>query len=128
VYRYAVSAYSPGGEGLRGESPALDLRQSTDAKSTLKAPTNTKAVSTSPTSVTVTWETAPGATGYRVHRSLNAGRFVLVATLPATETRYQDAGSNLLQQAPRYRIEAFDANGHIDGIVVTVAVDSKTAK
>ena len=126
AYRYVVSAYSAGGEGIRGESPVLDLRQSTtDPKGTLKAPTNAKALATSPTSVTVTWGAAEGATGYRVRRSLNAGTFVLLATLPATEMRYQDTAPNLLQQAPRYRIEALDANGRLESVSVTV--DSKTA-
>ncbi len=127
LYRYAVSAYSAGGRGRSGES-ALDLRQSTaDPKGALKAPpTNAKGVATSPSSVMVTWTAAQGASGYRMMRSLNGGSFILLATLPATATSYQDSASNLLQQAPRYRIEAFDASGKVQPVAVTL--DLKTAK
>ena len=75
--------------------------------------------------MSLTWSAADGASGYRVSRSLNAGSFVLLATLPASATVYQDSAPNLLQQAPRYRVESFDSAGRMQRVEVTV--DTKTA-
>jgi hypothetical protein len=125
VYVYRVSAYSAAGVGDRATSNELDLRGAgTGPKEavTLTAPTSPATVATPPSTVTLTWGEAQGATGYRIRRSLNGGNWTLITTVGASARRYVDKTPNLVAQNPRYIIESFTPTSNKQ---VTIGLDPK---
>jgi hypothetical protein len=69
-------------------------------------PAGVVAGATSPTSVHVSWQAAPGASGYLVHRGGSAqGQWVQVTAQPVTTTGFTDAGLAPFLEV-FYRVEA----------------------
>ncbi|MDR2692886.1 MAG: fibronectin type III domain-containing protein [Chitinispirillales bacterium] len=66
LYYYTVSAYKGNVESLHSSPPA-------SVTTILNAPTNVNAISTSSSSISVTWASVDGAAGYRVYRNTSAG-------------------------------------------------------
>jgi hypothetical protein len=83
------------------------------------APANFNATATSSSQIDLTWNSAPGATGYRLFRSvgdsLNYGLLAIVGSTPAS---YSDTGlnSNLIHY---YKIRAIGAGGALSPASVT---------
>ncbi len=85
TYYYRVSAYNSSGEGsqssyVSAETPVVPA-----------TPSNVTATATSSSSITVSWSSVTGATGYGVYR-YNGTSFVLWATTSSTSTTYTNTG------------------------------------
>src|SRR4051812_16109104 len=100
VFALAVAAL------LAGTVAACDDGGSTGSD-TLTPPLGVTATSTGATSIRVTWNQVPGATGYQVERAATGGAFASVAT-GVGGTFYEDSG---LQPATDYRYRVTAVNG-----------------
>jgi len=86
TYYYKVAAYNVNGTG----SPSSVVSAKTDNVPPPTTPANVSAVATSSSSITVSWNSVTGATGYKVYRSNSeSGPFTEVAT---SLTSYQHSG------------------------------------
>jgi hypothetical protein len=74
------------------------------------APSNLKAVASSPTTVELTWVAAAGANGYVVQRGVATNPLERLTPTKLTETRYTDAAAPA-GSALRYRVRATFGNG-----------------
>lgn len=104
TYFYRVSAMTPS-----GTAPASDVVQATTPVARPQAPSVMATADV--TTVTVTWTGDPGATGYRVERSLDGSTgWAVIGTPDANVTTYTDAAL-----APgttyHYRVIATNAGG-----------------
>jgi len=100
TYYYNVAAYNSGGTG----------NQSNYASTTtlLDVPTNVTATANSVSSITVSWESVKGATGYRIYRSTTAdGTYSSVTS--TSSTLYAD---NSLSSGTTYyyKVAAYNSN------------------
>ncbi|MDR2592233.1 MAG: fibronectin type III domain-containing protein [Chitinispirillales bacterium] len=101
TYYYKVSAYSGAVESSQSSPPA-------SATTTLNAPANVSANSTSPRSITVNWSVVSGATGYRVYRSTSAdGVYNEVGT--SASSPYTDNNNLTVGTTYYYRVSAYNS-------------------
>lgn len=81
----ALALLPPLGGGLLAQDKARVVRVRPPA------PANVRAVRTSPTEVTLTWDAVPGATGYAIGRHVPPAGWASVARVSANTTRYVDS-------------------------------------
>jgi subtilisin family serine protease/fibronectin type 3 domain-containing protein len=114
TYIYRVVAYNAAGDsGGSNEASIVVTRPPA-------APANLTAVASSSSQMNLTWaDASSNEAGFRVYRSVNAGAFTQVASLPAGTTSYTDSG---LQPgtAYGYRITAFNDVGESNPAAITV--------
>ena len=114
TYTYRVTAFNAAGDSAASNEASVVVRTPP------VPPSNLAAVVSSSSQVSLTWADAPtNEAGFRVYRSLNAGAFTQVASLPAGTTSYADSG---LQPgtAYGYRITAFNDGGESTPASITV--------
>ena len=103
TYYYKVSAYNDNGEGAR--SPAVSA-----TTNHLDIPTKIGASAESLTSITVSWNSISGATGYKVYRSLSADSPQLITTIPSSSTTSYTDTRLVANTTYYYTVSAYNAN------------------
>lgn len=80
---YTIGAYTAAGISRRTSSNAVTpgTASAVDVPGPIAAPSGGKAVATSPTAVTITWDKSANATGYQVYRSIDGQAFQLLVTV-----------------------------------------------
>jgi len=107
LYYYKVSAYSSAGDS--NQSSYVSAKTGTITKPNI--PTGLKATATSPTTVTVIWSSATGATGYKVWRSSSpSSGYTVVKTVPSPTYMYTDTGLKANTQY-YYKVSAYNSAG-----------------
>ncbi|MGH2681398.1 MAG: fibronectin type III domain-containing protein [Actinomycetota bacterium] len=121
TYFYRVSATM-----VSGTAPASDVVQATTPVEAPQAPSVMATADV--TTVTVTWVGGPGATGYRVERSLDGSTgWAVIATPTANVTTYTDAALSP-STTYHYRVIATNAGGESPpSNVASVATGSESA-
>jgi uncharacterized protein (TIGR02145 family) len=101
AYYYKVSANSSGGQGSQSDAVST---------ATLPvAPTGVTAAANSTSSITVSWSSVAGATGYRVYRSsTDYGTYEQVGT--SATTSYENTGLTT-STAYYYKVSAYNSGG-----------------
>ena len=82
TYYYRVTAYNSSGESSQSNTASART-------SSIGTPTGVRATATSTSSITVSWNSVSGATGYNIYRNIS-GSYTQVGT--STTTSYTDTG------------------------------------
>lgn len=108
TYYYRIAAYNP-----FGESPVtayIDVTTGAEEENPLYAPSGLNVGSATSSSLTVSWNSVSGATGYRLYSSASSGGTYVQVGGNLTSTSYVNSGLSS-DTTYYYKVRAFDDNG-----------------